>query len=186
MNLKHKVGIAALLASVSMGASAANFNYNYAQLGYETGDFEGLTLTGSFEINNQMFVLARYAAVTNDDAGFDLDYNEVSLGAGMHMPMDAKTDAVFSLSFINGEIQVPDFPFLDVDDSGVLMTAGVRHMVAPNIELAGNVYHTTHFDGDTGINGEVRYNINQQMSAGLSYTSSDAVDGLGLNFRMGF
>lgn len=54
-----KIGLIALLASLSWGAQASNFNYNYGQIGYETGDFEGLTLTGSFEVNKELFVLAR-------------------------------------------------------------------------------------------------------------------------------
>lgn len=189
MKLRNKVGIAALLASVSMGASAANFNYNYGQIGYETGDFEGLALTGSFEINNKMFVLARYADVTDDSAGVDIDYSEYSIGAGYHMPVNQQTDAVFTLSFHNGEVDVPAigfFPGYTDDDNGIMGTAGVRFSVNSQVELAGHIFHTTIFDGDTGVYGEARYNINQQMSAGLNFTSSDAIDGLGINFRMGF
>jgi len=188
MTTTKKIGLIALLASMSWGTQAANFDYNYGQIGYETGDFEGLTLTGSFEINKDIFVLARYVALTNDDFGVDLDYDEISVGAGYHMPIDKKTDAVFTVSFDSAEVSVfvPFFGKVTADDTGILLTAGVRHELNPQIELAGGIYHNSTFNGDTGIQGEARYNINSKMSAGLSYISGDYLDGLSINFRMGF
>ena len=187
MNLTNKIGSIALLASLSLGVQAANFNYNYGQIGYETGDFEGLTLTGSFVIDKDIFVLARYVDTTNDEFGIDINYSEFSVGAGYHMPVNAKTDAVFTVSLNSGEAEaiVLGVPVSN-DDTGLLLTAGVRHSVNQKIELAGGIYHISTFDGDTGIQGEVRYNINNKMSAGLSYLSGDYLDGLGINFRMGF
>lgn len=182
MTITKKVGLVALLASLSWGAQAADFDYNYGQISYETGDYEGLTLTGSFEINKDIFVLARYISVSNDDAGFDIDYDEISIGAGYHMPIDTKTDAVFTVSLSSGEVDAP----VTNDDTGLLLTAGVRHNLNPKVELAGGIYHISTFNGDTGIQVEARYNINKKMSAGLSYTSGDYIDGLGINFRMGF
>ncbi len=185
MTTTKKIGLVALLASLSWGAQAANFDYNYGQIGYEFDDFEGLTLTGSFEINQNIFVLARYASLTEDTLGVDIDYTDFNVGAGYHMPINNKTDAVFTVSFDSAEVDIPGTP-VSVDDTGLLLTAGVRFQVNPQIELAGGLYHVTTFDGDTGIQGEARYNINNTMSAGLSYVSSDFVDGFGINFRMGF
>lgn len=189
MSIKSKASVAALIASISLGAQAGNFNYNYVQADYFSGDFDGFGVTGSFVINPDMFIIANYTGVTNDDLGIDLDYNQVSIGGGFHMPVDTKTDAVFTVSFVSGEFDDIVTPFgtiPGIDDTGVLLTAGVRHNLNANIELAGGIFHTTVFDGDTGIQGEARYNINQDMSAGLTYTSSDIIDGIGLNFRMGF
>ena len=193
MTFTKKIGLIALLASMSWGTQAANFDYNYGQIGYETGDFTGLTLTGSFEINKDMFIIARYAALTNDDAGIDIDYTDISVGAGYHMPIDNKTDAVFTVSLDSAEIDQPavtilgfTFPGFTADDTGVLLTAGVRHNLNAKVELAGGIYHVTTIDGDTGIQGEARYNINNKMSVGLGFTSGDYLDGLNLNFRMGF
>ena len=189
MTITKKLGTLALLSSMSLAAHAGNFDYNYGQVGYETGDFGGLTLTGSFEINKDIFVIARYAALSNDDAGVDIDYTDLSVGAGYHMPIDNKTDAVFTVSLDNGEVDVPaigPFPGYTDDDTGILLTAGVRHNLNAKVELAGGIYHFTTFDGDTGIQGEARYNINNKMSAGLSFASGDYLDGLGINFRMGF
>ncbi|MCK5387005.1 MAG: hypothetical protein KAJ39_07455 [Gammaproteobacteria bacterium] len=188
MTTTKKMGLIALLASMSWGAQAANFDYNYGQIGYETGDFTGLTLTGSFEIDKDIFVIARYAALTNDDLGVDLDYDDISIGAGYHMPIDAKTDAVFTVSFDSAEANfvIPFFGNVTADDTGILLTAGVRHNLNAKVELAAGIYHVTTFDGDTGIQAEARYNINNKMSAGLGFTSGDYLDGLNLNFRMGF
>ena len=193
MTSKRKIGTLALLASVSMAAQAGNFSYNYGQIGYELGDFEGLTLAGSFEINADVFVLVRFADLTEDVGGIDLDYNEFSIGAGYHMPVNPMTDAVFTGSFVSAEAEVAAINFLNVvvpgykvDDDGILLCAGVRHNLNPNFELAGHIFHTTVFDSDTGFFAEARYLFDSKMSAGLSFTSSDVIDGPGINFRVGF
>jgi len=184
MTTIKKMGAIALLASLSLATHAADFNYSYGQLGYETGDFEGFALTGSFEINKDMFIIARYVDTTNDDFGVDIDYSEISIGAGYHMPINKDMDAVFTVSLADGEI---DGPVLGAgSDTGVLLTAGVRFNLNEKVELAGGAFYNSTFDGDFGIQGEARYNINKTMSAGLSFISSDFLDGLGLNFRMGF
>lgn len=188
MTITKKLGALTLLSTLSLAAHAGNFNYNYGQIAYETGDFEGLTLTGAFEVNKDIFVLARYVAVTDDSLGVDFNYDEISVGAGYHMPIDKKTDAVFTVSFSSGEVDVniPFFGKVTADDTGLLATAGVRHNLNAKVELAGGIYHISTFDGDTGIQGEARYNIDNKMSVGVSYVSGDYIDGLGLNFRMGF
>ena len=187
MTATKKIGLIALLASLSWGAQAGNFDYNYGQIGYETGDFEGLTLTGSFEVNKDVFVIARYVALTDDSLGIDIDFDDISVGAGYHMPIDQKTDAVFTVSFDSAEFSAIILGNkVTADDTGLLATAGVRHNLNAQIELAGGIYHVSTGDGDTGLQGEVRYNIDKKMSAGVSYISGDFQDGLGLNFRMGF
>ena len=191
MTTTKKIGLIALLASLSWGAQAANFDYNYGQIGYETGDYEGLTLTGSFEVNKDVFVIARYVALTNTinvlGLDVDFDFDDISVGAGYHMPIDQKTDAVFTVSFDSAEVSAIVLGNkVTADDTGLLATAGVRHNLNAQIELAGGIYHVSTGDGDTGIQGEVRYNIDNKMSAGVSYISGDFQDGLGLNFRMGF
>ena len=182
MTISKYFSLIALFTSLSISAQAAGFNYNYGQVGFETGDVEGLALTGSFDINKDIFVLGRYIDGDYEEGPFDLDYSEFSIGAGYHMPLNQKTDAVFTLSFHSIEVE-------DFDDTGILVSAGVRHMISPQVELAGNIFHTTvdvDNGGDTGFYGEARYNINSKMSAGLNFTSSETVDGLGINFRMGF
>ncbi len=187
MTTAKKIGLITLIASLSWGAQAANFDYNYGQIGYELGDYQGLTLTGSYEINKDIFVVASYIATSNDDLVFDLDYDEIRIGAGYRMPINGKTDAVFTVSFDSGEVDKVVFGTpVSVDDTGLYLTAGVRHNLNSKVELAGSIYHITTFDGDTGIRGEVRYNINDKMSAGLAYLSGDYLDGLSLNFRMNF
>lgn len=183
MTITNKIGLVALLASLSWGTQAADFDYNYGQISYQTDDYTGLALTGSFEINKDIFILARYIAMTNDEQGFDIDYDEISVGVGYHMPIDTKTDAVFTVSFSSGEF---DATPQSNDDTGLLLTAGVRHNLNTQIELAGGIYHISTFNGDTGLQAEARYNINKKMSAGLTFSTGDYLDGFGINFRMGF
>lgn len=187
MTITKKIGLVTLLASLSWAAHAANFNYNYGQIDYQSGDFDGFGVSGTFEINNEIFVRAGYIGATNDDAGFDIDYTRVSVGAGYHMPIITKTDtdAVFTVSIVNEEVDTP-LPATSKDETGIMLTAGVRHNLNPDVELAGDIFYIDAIDGDFGIYGEARYNINKDMSAGLGFTSSDTIDGLSLNFRFGF
>jgi hypothetical protein len=121
--------------------------------------------------------------MTNDEAGFDIDYDEFSIGAGYHMPVNKDMDAVFTVSFSSGEF---DVAAPGNDDTGVLLTGGVRYNLNPQFEFAGGIYHISTFNGDTGLQAEARYNINKKMSAGLTFSTGDYLDGFGLNFRMGF
>ncbi len=177
-----KMGAIALLASLSLATHAADFNYSYGQLGYETGDFEGLVLTGSFEVNKDIFIIGRFVDATDDAPAVDVDYSELSIGAGYHMPVNKDMDAVFTVSLVDGDIDGP----VSGSDTGILLTAGVRFNLNESVEFAGNVIYNSTFDADFGIQGEARYNINKTMSAGLNFTSSDSIDGLGVNFRIGF
>lgn len=183
MTITKTLGALTLLSTMSLAAHAGNFDYNYGQIGYETGDYEGLTLTGSFEVDKDIFVIARYTGLSSDDAGVDVDFTDISVGAGYHMPIDAKTDAVFTVSFDSMEV---DNPAATIDDTGILITAGLRHNLNAKVELAGNIYHVSTFEGDTGIQGEARYKFKKNMSAGVSFVTGDYLDGLGLNFRIGF
>ena len=188
MKIQKIVGVAALLATLPMASNAANFNYNYGQIDYQSGDFDGFGVSGTFEINDEIFVRAGYIGATNDDAGFDIDYTRISVGAGYHMPIITKTDtdAVFTVSIVNEELDNPTLPGGSVDETGIMLTAGVRHNLNSDVELAGDLFYIDALDGDFGIYGEARYNINKDMSAGIGFTSSDHIDGLSLNFRFGF
>ena len=81
MTTIKKIGLVALLSSISWAAHAANFNYNYGQIDYLSGDYDGFGLSGSFEINNEVFVRADYVGISNDA---DVDYTQISVGAGYH------------------------------------------------------------------------------------------------------
>jgi len=180
-----KMGAIALLASLSLATHAADFNYSYGQLGFETGDFEGLVLTGSFDVSKDIFIIAHYADTTDNILGVDVDYSEIGIGAGYHMPVNKDMDAVFTVSLVDGDIDGP-VPVVSDSDTGILLTAGVRYNLNEKVEFAGNVTYNSTLDIDFGLQAEARFNINKTMSAGLSYTSSDAIDGFGVNFRIGF
>lgn len=182
MTITKKIGLFTLLVTMSWGTHAAGFDYTYGQIDYQTGDYEGFALTGSYEVNKDIFILARYINMSNDETAADIDYSEFSIGAGYHMPIDNKTDAVFTASFSSGEFDTTP----KSDDTGFLLTAGVRHNFSPQFEFAGNIFHINTFNGDTGIQAEARYKIDNKMSAGLKISLGDYLDGISANFRMGF
>lgn len=191
MKITKRIGLIALFTSLSWAAHAAKpatgFNYNYGQIDYFAGDFDGLGVTGSFEVNDKIFVRASYAGTTNDEGGADVDYTQLSVGAGYHMDIQNDTDAVFTISIVNEEVEIPAIlPGVSADETGLMLTAGVRHNLNPDVELAGHIFYIDALDSDVGIYGEGRYKFKDNMSAGLGFTASDYIDGLNLNFRFGF
>ncbi|MDH5433872.1 MAG: porin family protein [Gammaproteobacteria bacterium] len=189
MKFSNKIGIAALLAVSSATLQAAEFDYDYGQINYYSGDFDGMGVTGSFVVNKEFFVIADYIGVSESVGGFDIDYSQFSIGAGYHMPMSDKTDAVFTVSFVDASVDIPNIVVpgaTTFDDTGLQLTAGVRHNLNATFELEGGVRYIDTFNGDSGLYGSARYKINKTMSAALKYSSGDYNDGIGLDFRFKF
>lgn len=193
MKTANRIAHLVLLSSLSCSVYASDFNYQYGQIDYLMGDFEGFAVKGSFNITDQIFAIAGYTGASDDEAGFDIDYTQLNIGAGYHMPINQQTDAVFTVSIVDAEVEIPDTVILGIpipgyteDDTGVLLTAGVRFNVSPEVELAGGIHHISTFDGDTGIHAEARYHFKPNMSGGIGFSTDDYNDGLSINFRMGF
>ena len=75
------------------------FNYSYVELGYDETDFDlgpvdvdgdGLTLSGSFEINDEWHAYASYGSA---DLDFGIDVDTWVLGAGYVFPLKEDVDS---------------------------------------------------------------------------------------------
>lgn len=189
MSFTKKMGLSVLLATVSWTACAQGFNYNYGQIDYHSGDFDGLGLTGSFVLNNELFIRAGYIGTSDDDAGFDVDYTRLNVGIGLYKPLNQKTDGVVTVSIVNEEVEtdaINNIPSRSTDETGLLVTGGVRHQLDPKVELAGELFYIDAIDDDLGLYGEVRYLFKPGLTGGLGITSSDTLDGLSVNLRLLF
>lgn len=120
----------------------------------------------------------------NDGSGTD-KYDGWKITAGVHPALSSSTDAVFNINYTTIDI---DHTREDVSMWG--FGAGLRHMLTDRFELTGminwnrgDVDHWESYEDDfTFISWEVggRYLFNEAISAGLTYSDSDATGGIGM------
>ena len=185
-------GLAALAAAaVPLASHADVMDYSFAELGYvdtnlDTNggpdvDGNGLALRGSLTVNPNFFVFAGYQDL---DFDFDVDASLLEVGGGGHWPLSDKIDIVGKVGVVKAEIDVGSF---DDDDTGILLGARVRDVVAPKFELEGGFdYRNIDVGDETTIVLEGRYSFIDNITGGLGVSIGDDVTSLGLNVRMTF
>ena len=119
--------------------------YDFVEVGYnsvlshQAGDFYGGYLNVSYSPINNVYVFARGSAFGGDDTAFDL-----SVGAGVYLPMTANADLVLEAGY----------NYFDFDDSSVnsvFVSPGFRAMVTSKLELNANATFTFADEGDNSI-----------------------------------
>ena len=143
---------------LATSAVARDLSYNFVRLDFvnmeiDAGatdvDGDGFDLQGSLAVSPKFHVFAGY-----EDIGFDqsVDLSVMELGGGYRHSFSSKTDFVATLSYMDGEFDVPGFG--SVDDDGLGLSAGVRHLITDNFEFSGRLNYMDVFDFDTSL--EVR------------------------------
>ena len=184
---------AAVLTGVNLSglvttANAADFSYNYAQGAYENIDFNGpdanaARLFGSYELTPRFNITGEYANgdIDNPLGGSDLDYEEFAVGLGYHRGIAVGTDITANFKVVDQEIDLAG------DDTGYGLGVGLRHKLMENVEVDANIDYINVNDDDTRLKVGARYYINEDISAGVGYsTSTEDVDILSGNLRWNF
>jgi hypothetical protein len=184
------------LPAVSMAQEAATarpqsaqFNYSYVELGYDETDFDlgpvdvdgdGLTLAGSFEINDDWHVYASYGSA---DLDFGIDVDTWTLGAGYVFPLKEDIDIYGRVLYIDTSV---DAGPAQVDDDGLGLQARIRARITDEFELEGGLLYTDVSDTDTSLQASARYNFSESFSAALGITFAGDTDGIGISARYSF
>ena len=184
-------GLLALAMLGSASAIADDLNYNYVQAAYlDTEiddsafdvDGDGLSLSGSVELGESMFLTAGYAAQEFD---FGIDLDQWAIGVGGHLPISDSVDVVGSLSYVDAEI---DSRFGGADDDGYGASIGIRARVADNVEVEGGInYVDLDAGGDEtsfGIGG--RYYFTPEFALGAGVDLGDDVTAWSVGVRFEF
>jgi hypothetical protein len=167
---------------------SAQFNYTYVQVAYDELDFDvgpfdvdgdGLTLSGSYEINDDWHVYAAFGNFDLDPGNADID--TWTLGAGYVFPLKEDIDIYGRVLYID---QSADASSLDEDGLG--LQARIRARVTDEFELEGGIQYTDVVDTDTSLQAAARYNFTENFSAGITLTFAGDTDGLGINARYSF
>ena len=164
-NIKHFHAFYALILLVVSGTSAAApyITYDYVGLQYtnqKLDDYDctqdGLRAYGNLDIDGDWFAQASIADVSGNRG---CGSSTVTAGAGYRAEYNKQFDMYGTLSF---ESTSPDN---GDSDSGIIMAAGLRGIIAKNLEGRLELAHHTIFDGETGVNAGVAYWITPIFSA---------------------
>lgn len=167
--MKKQLALALALAALPLTALAAEPNYTYVEAGWARlnvdadgigdVDFDGFQVRGSVEAGKDFHFFGSYGSTTNDDAGIDVDVDELQLGVGYHYPLgNGSTDLIAEVGYLRQEIDAGDF--VDGKADGYRASVGFRS--AFNDRFEGYVkgsYSGGDFDGFSGLVGaQVKFN----------------------------
>lgn len=175
-------------------ALAEGFSYTHLDGGYARTeidsnvfgadiDGEGFTLGGSLAATNNFHV---FAAFSDQDFDFDLNYQTLSVGAGVNWSLHSDLDVVGRVSYVKADI---DGPFgISVSDDGFAVGAGLRGRVADRVELEGSLVYVNFDEGgsDTTPNVGARFLLTDTFAIGASASFEDDVTTWGVGARLNF
>jgi Outer membrane protein beta-barrel domain len=165
------------------------FNYSYVELGYDESDFDlgpvdvdgdGLTLSGSFEINDEWHAYASYGSA---DLDFGIDVDTWVLGAGYVFPLKEDIDLYGRVLYLDIS---SDAGIAAADEDGLGFQFRIRARISDEFELEGGLQYVDVTDTDTSLQAGARYHFNEAFSAGIGVTFAGDTDGIGINARYSF
>ena len=186
------LGAAFLLPAFSQAQESqpqsAQFNYTSLQLSYEETDCDigpvdvdgdGLTVSGSFELNDDWHI---YTSYSQADLDFGIDVDTWAIGAGYVYPLKDGIDLYGRVLYIDQSSD--EAPRLD--DDGLGLQARIRARITDEFELEGGLQYVDVAESDISLQGMARYNFTEQFSAGIGITLAGDTDGIGINARYSF
>lgn len=142
-------------------------------------DGDGLGLQGAFAITPRLHAYGEYSR-QEFDFGIDLDTFE--LGIGVNHPIASNVDLIGRVGFASMDAEV-------VDDTGFALQAGVRGLVAGNVQLEGLVHHVDLDDfGDSTsirLNGRYFFTPNLAVGAGVELEDDSTIWMAGVRYSFG-
>ena len=183
--------ISTLLMTYTMSSQASEFNYNYGQVSYDDVEFDsgflnadadGFSIAGSSEITPDIFFTASYSIW---EVGSVIDVDTWMIGAGYHMPLNAKSDLVLEASI--GNLEASAVTSVDFDIWTV--SAGVRYSIDSKLEIAGKVGirdSENNPDTDTFFQANAVYEFQKNIAGVVSYETGDNIDVLSVAARFYF
>ncbi len=188
MNKIYPLAIVSALAFTPATAISETFSYTRISASYEifSSDIDGIpedlegdgiSINGSFNIANNFGISASYvtgsADVTSGGSTLNADISGPSVGAFFHTPVSDNTDFVLGANIIRGnvDIEIDGTSFPSEDANGNSIYAGIRAMVAGNVELNGYIDRTKiESDSTTGISFGASYYINKLFAIDAGYS----------------
>jgi hypothetical protein len=179
------------MAQESTKPAKSQFNYSYAELGYDKADFDveglsdtvhgdGWTLSGSAQLKDNWHVYGSYGTA-NLDFGIGLD--TWAIGLGYSYPVKKDIDLYGRVLFLDSRA---DLGPTSAHDDGLGFQFRVRGRVNDKIEVEGGIQYIDVAHSDTSLQASARYYFTRAFSAGVGLTFGGDVDGIGINARINF
>lgn len=183
--MRKLTGVVTVLSFLVSGAAIAAPNYNFIELDYVDveigpGDGDGWAIGGSGLVHPNIYLLGRYTDLEDDESGFDLEVEQISLGAGVQSPLQNDNVSVFGqLTYedFDAEARIPGLPTLSGSDSGFAVEGGARFDINPMFEINGAVRYidvSDFYDGEFGFRVGALWNALPWLAVSLDYDEVDA------------
>lgn len=176
---------AALVPASAFAQQQSDIRYSYLDIAYVGLDggnesFTGLGVRGSMALNRDIFVVGEIASANTDSEFGDLDRTDFAVGIGYRTALNRTTDVFGRLDYLT--VDMDEFG----DDSGLRATAGVRALVAPQLELRGSVQYVDLTNADFVINLGAQFNFNDDWSGFAELSEGDDLGGYLVGARYHF
>ena len=193
--MRKAVLIASILATCA-AAQADELDYTYVEAGFGQVDIDGLDedgdalfVGGSYGFGTNWLVFGEYSTAEFDaGAGAEVDFDQFVVGFGAHFPIAPRVDFVGKLGYVDvgADVSTP-FGSASADESGYLLSGGVRSLFGQRFELEGAIEYVDIGDeDDTGISLSGLYRFTDLFSLGVRLATSDDSDEYGLFARFTF
>lgn len=120
-----------------------------------------------------------------EDLSFDFDIESTALtfGVDFHTPVAPATDVVLGISYLDSEVSQPALG--SADDTGNVISAGIRHQLRPTIEIDAGVSRVDVFD-DSSTSFGVALLFGREIQFGAGFQTSDDSDAFVFGVRGNF
>ena len=159
-------------AAFAQGASQPALSYSFGELRYIDVDNggDGFELGGSWQFNSSWFGVASISSLDFDN---NVDVTSFEIGAGYIFPLQPDWDIQVNARMIRSEV---DTPVGSVNDTGIGVLGGLRGLIAPQMEVRGNVHYINVDDSDVFLEIAGDWYFTPQFAAGLSVEFGGDVD----------
>lgn len=195
---KHQYIFAIAVLSTSTVSISKDISYDFIQGTYssssvDTGtsvgdiDADGFAVAGSFSVAPAIALSVGFGATSFDRIqGVDIDTTELTFGVTAHTSVAPNTDVFGNFSILKANVELSDgFNTVDDDDTGNVISIGLRHMATETVELAVGFSRVDVFDDTANTFGlGARFYASDKFSLGIAYSTGDDVDTLSLNARI--
>lgn len=193
--MRKIVLVASVLAALG-SAQADELDYTYVEAGFGQVEIDGvdeegdaLFLGGSYGIGDTWLLFGEYSTAEFDvGGGAEVDFDQFVVGMGAHFPIATSVDFVGKIGYVDwsADVSTP-VGSASIDDTGYMLSGGVRALLGQSFELAGSIDYVDIGDSDdTGITLLGRYRLTDLFSFGALITTSDDMDEYGLFARLSF
>ncbi len=180
---KLLLGSAMVSALFSPVAFAETPSFNVVEGGYSRlsaigsdDNADGLTIRGSTDLTDMIYINGEYTSRTLDDAtnnvlaNDDIDLNTASIGLGVKFPVGESTAVYGEANYVN--LKSKSLGESDTE-IGHNLAFGVRSMISPSTEVYGELANTEMFATATEVTAGIRQYFNDNLGVFAEYSRND-------------